>query len=186
MPLTRWRALPGAEPPAQVPGPSRLAQHLPWQVPLKTVLFLWCLSVQLWLALARLETYENARKVLNKARENIPTDRHIWITAAKLEEANGNTQMVEKIVDRAITSLRANGVEINREQWIQVRCWGGLPAAARCHGVPTLAGQPGTGCSSCDCSLAVSVTNPGLHWGWRLKGFWCLDPCHEHYFASRN
>ncbi|PIO30272.1 hypothetical protein AB205_0028180, partial [Aquarana catesbeiana] len=76
-------------------------------------------SVELWLALARLETYENARKVLNKARENIPTDRHIWITAAKLEEANGNTQMVEKIVDRAITSLRANGVEINREQWIQ-------------------------------------------------------------------
>ncbi|KAM5304643.1 pre-mRNA-processing factor 6 isoform 1-T1 [Glossophaga mutica] len=76
-------------------------------------------SVELWLALARLETYENARKVLNKARENIPTDRHIWVTAAKLEEANGNTQMVEKIIDRAITSLRANGVEINREQWIQ-------------------------------------------------------------------
>ena len=75
---------------------------------------------QLWLALARLETYENARRVLNKARENIPTDRHIWITAAKLEEANGNTQMVDKIIDRAITSLRANGVEINREQWIQV------------------------------------------------------------------
>ncbi|MBN3292960.1 PRP6 factor, partial [Polypterus senegalus] len=77
------------------------------------------LSRALWLALARLETYENARRVLNKARENIPTDRHIWITAAKLEEANGNTQMVEKIIDRAITSLRANGVEINREQWIQ-------------------------------------------------------------------
>lgn len=76
--------------------------------------------LQLWLALARLETYENARRVLNKARENIPTDRHIWITAAKLEEANGNTQMVDKIIDRAITSLHANGVEINREQWIQV------------------------------------------------------------------
>ncbi|XP_006882247.1 PREDICTED: pre-mRNA-processing factor 6-like [Elephantulus edwardii] len=56
-------------------------------------------SVELWLALARLETYENA--------------------PAKLEEANGNMQMVEKIIDRAITSLRANGVEINREQWIQ-------------------------------------------------------------------
>lgn len=80
----------------------------------------------MWLALARLETYENARKVLNKARENIPTDRHIWITAAKLEEANGNTQMVEKIIDRAITSLRANGVEINREQWIQVWAWSWL------------------------------------------------------------
>lgn len=106
------------------------------------------LSMQLWLALARLETYENARKVLNKARENIPTDRHIWVTAAKLEEANGNTQMVEKIIDRAITSLRANGVEINREQWIQVG-----PAALRSGGSislgwgadgaqgPTLAGR---------------------------------------------
>ena len=55
---------------------------------------------QLWLALARLETYENGRKVLNKARENIPTDRQIWVTAAKLEEANGNTHMVEKIIER--------------------------------------------------------------------------------------
>lgn len=62
--------------------------------------YLNVLFLQLWLALARLETYENARKVLNKARENIPTDRQIWITAAKLEEANGNMHMVEKIVER--------------------------------------------------------------------------------------
>ena len=60
---------------------------------------------QLWLALARLENYENARKVLNKARESIPTDRQVWITAAKLEEANGNAHMVEKIVDRGESML---------------------------------------------------------------------------------
>lgn len=59
-----------------------------------------CGRLQLWLALARLETYEKARQVLNKARENVPTDRQIWISAAKLEEANGNTAMVEKIVER--------------------------------------------------------------------------------------
>ncbi|KRX96568.1 Pre-mRNA-processing factor 6, partial [Trichinella pseudospiralis] len=76
-------------------------------------------SVDLWLALAKLETYENARKVLNKARENVPTDRLIWITAAKLEEANGNVLMVEKIIMRAVTSLRANLVEINRDQWLK-------------------------------------------------------------------
>lgn len=76
-------------------------------------------SVELWLALARLETYENARKVLNKARENVPTDKQIWTTAAKLEEANGNHHMVEKIIERAISSLSANGVEINREQWFK-------------------------------------------------------------------
>ena len=58
------------------------------------------LCFQLWLALARLENYENARKVLNKARENIPTDRQIWICGAKLEEASSNIVMVEKIIDR--------------------------------------------------------------------------------------
>ena len=76
-------------------------------------------STELWLALAKLETYENARKVLNKAREHIPTDRQIWVTAAKLEEANGNETMVVKIVDRAIASLSANGVEINKEFWMK-------------------------------------------------------------------
>ncbi|ELU10841.1 hypothetical protein CAPTEDRAFT_223651 [Capitella teleta] len=76
-------------------------------------------SVELWLALSRLESYQNARKVLNKARENVPTDRQIWITAAKLEEANNNLEMVDKIIERALTSLRANGVEINRDQWIK-------------------------------------------------------------------
>lgn len=56
--------------------------------------------------------------MLNKARQNIPTDRGIWITAAKLEEAQGNHEMVEKIVERAISSLTANGVELNRDQWL--------------------------------------------------------------------
>lgn len=89
-------------------------------------------SVELWLALARLETYENARKVLNKARENIPTDKQIWTTAAKLEEANGNIHMVEKIIDRAISSLTANGVEINRDQWIQEAMESEKSGAVRC------------------------------------------------------
>eukprot|EP00124_Ichthyophonus_hoferi_P000393 Ihof_evm3s14 gene=Ihof_evmTU3s14 len=76
-------------------------------------------SVELWLALAHLENYKNARKVLNKARENIPTEKQIWITAAKLEEANGNVGMVDKIITRGVQSLAANGVEINRDQWIK-------------------------------------------------------------------
>ena len=46
--------------------------------------------VELWLALARLERYDNARKVLNRARQAIPTEPAIWISAAKLEEAQGN------------------------------------------------------------------------------------------------
>jgi hypothetical protein len=35
-----------------------------------------------------------AAQVLNKARQAVPTDPSIWITAAKLEEAQGNTDMV--------------------------------------------------------------------------------------------
>ena len=38
--------------------------------------------------------------MLNKARENVPTDRQIWITAAKLEEAHEKFDMVPKIIDR--------------------------------------------------------------------------------------
>ena len=52
-----------------------------------------------------------------QARERIPTDRTIWISAAKLEEAKGNEAMVEKIVERAIMSLSAAGVEINKDFW---------------------------------------------------------------------
>ncbi|KAF1755291.1 hypothetical protein GCK72_021860 [Caenorhabditis remanei] len=76
-------------------------------------------STEMWLALARLETYENARKVLNKARVHIPTDRHIWFAAARLEETRGQKDMVEKIVSKALNSLKANQVEINRDQWLK-------------------------------------------------------------------
>lgn len=58
-------------------------------------------------------------QVLNKARENIPTDRQIWITAAKLEEANGNVQMVDRIIERSVKTLAANGVEIHRDHWLK-------------------------------------------------------------------
>ena len=68
-------------------------------------------SVDMWLALARLETYENARKVLNQAREAVPNELAIWITACKLEESHGATaQTVDRIVDKALQSLRPYSV----------------------------------------------------------------------------
>ena len=75
--------------------------------------------VELWLALARLESYDNARKVLNKARETLPTERAIWVTASRLEEANGNGKMCQKIIDRAIKSLRGKNVKIDRDLWLK-------------------------------------------------------------------
>ncbi|KAK9822995.1 hypothetical protein WJX81_003933 [Elliptochloris bilobata] len=75
--------------------------------------------VELWLALARLESYANARVVLNRARQAVPTDASIWITAAKLEEAQGNGEMVRKIIDRGVRSLETNQAVIDRETWFK-------------------------------------------------------------------
>ena len=69
-------------------------------------------SVELWLALARLESYANARAVLNKARRAIPTEPQIWITAAKLEEANENTKILDNIIKKAMSVLAAHQVRI--------------------------------------------------------------------------
>ena len=66
----------------------------------------------MWLALARLETYDKARAVLNAARAAIPTEPSIWITAAKLEEANGQTKNVDAIISKAIKSLQENKVSV--------------------------------------------------------------------------
>lgn len=75
----------------------------------------------LWLALARLESHANARKVLNRARLAVPTDRAVWLAAARLEEANGGAGLVPKIIERALSSLIANSVVIDRDEWLKVR-----------------------------------------------------------------
>lgn len=76
------------------------------------------LSIELWLALARLESPENARAVLNKARKAIPTSHEIWVAAARLEEQLGNTAMVLKIMERGIKSLARESAMLKREEWI--------------------------------------------------------------------
>jgi hypothetical protein len=85
-------------------------------------------SVDMWLALARLETYENARKVLNQAREAIPTDLAIWITACKLEEAQGaSADVVDRIVEKALASLRQYQVQHHCLHTLLLQC------AYQCH-----------------------------------------------------
>ena len=44
------------------------------------------LSVELWLALARLETPDKSKAVLNKARKAVPTSHEVWIAARRLLE----------------------------------------------------------------------------------------------------
>ncbi|EKX73881.1 conserved hypothetical protein [Theileria equi strain WA] len=76
-------------------------------------------SVDMWLSLARLCPYEEAQKVLNEARKRLPTNVDIWITASKLEESNGNDQMVERIITRALDNLAKKGVVHIRSNWLK-------------------------------------------------------------------
>ncbi|KAJ5783484.1 uncharacterized protein N7518_009161 [Penicillium psychrosexuale] len=75
------------------------------------------LSVELWLALARLETPENAQKVLNAARKAVPTSYEIWIAAARLQEQMGTFARVN-VMKRAIQSLVRENAMLKREEWI--------------------------------------------------------------------
>ncbi|OQE13117.1 hypothetical protein PENFLA_c054G01577 [Penicillium flavigenum] len=75
------------------------------------------LSVELWLALARLETPENAQKVLNAARKAVPTSYEVWIAAARLQEQMGTFAKVN-VMKRAIQSLARENAMLKREEWI--------------------------------------------------------------------
>lgn len=89
------------------------------------------LSVELWLALARLETPEKAKAVLNKARKAIPTSHEIWIAAGRLLEqeshAEGKTEaqstkeleLVDKTIEAGVRELRRHQVLLTREQWLK-------------------------------------------------------------------
>ncbi|KAH6804388.1 hypothetical protein C2S51_032635 [Perilla frutescens var. frutescens] len=73
------------------------------------------LHVNSWLAFARLETCGNARKVLNRAREKLCKELDVWMATTMLEEANGNSDMVGKIIERGVRVSQRKGVEIDRE-----------------------------------------------------------------------
>lgn len=76
------------------------------------------LSVELWLALARLETPENAQKVLNAARKAVPTSYEVWIAAARLQEQMGISDRVNLMMKRAVQSLARENAMLKREEWI--------------------------------------------------------------------
>lgn len=76
------------------------------------------LSVELWLALARLETPEQAQVVLNKARKAVPASSEIWIAAARLQEQTGQNQMVLKVIERGVKALARESAMLKREEWI--------------------------------------------------------------------
>jgi len=76
----------------------------------------------MWLALAKLENYDKAKQILNKARKAIPNEVSIWIHAAKLEEAqNPDTchKQVDELIERSVRALAKYDVEIPTQKWIE-------------------------------------------------------------------
>ena len=76
----------------------------------------------MWLALARLETYDKAKQILNKARKAIPHEISIWIHAAKLEEAqNPDTcdKQVDELIERSVRALVKYDVEVPTQKWVE-------------------------------------------------------------------
>ena len=89
------------------------------------------LSVELWLALARLETPDKAKVVLNKARKAVPTSHEIWIAAGRLleqeaqapgktdEVRNKELDAVDRTIEMGVRELRRHQVLLTREQWLK-------------------------------------------------------------------
>ena len=88
-------------------------------------------SVELWLALARLETPDKAKAVLNKARKAVPTSHEIWIAAGRLleqeayvegkaeEQRKKELEVVDKTIEAGVRELRRHQVLLTREQWLK-------------------------------------------------------------------
>jgi pre-mRNA-processing factor 6 len=76
----------------------------------------------MWLALAKLETYDKAKQILNKARKAIPHDVSIWIHAAKLEEAQNPDncdKQVDELIERSVRALAKYEVEVPVQKWVE-------------------------------------------------------------------
>ena len=91
-------------------------------------------SVELWLALARLETPERAKRVLNTARRSVPTSHEIWIAACRLLEQEAGPlegenskpaavrekalKAVDDTIAMGVKELRRHRVMLTRDQWL--------------------------------------------------------------------
>jgi len=76
----------------------------------------------MWLALAKLEVYDKAKQILNKARKAIPHEVSVWIHAAKLEEAqNPDTcdKQVDELIERSVRALAKYEIEVPTQKWVE-------------------------------------------------------------------
>ena len=88
-------------------------------------------SVELWLALARLEEPKAARGVLNRARKEVPTSYEIWIAAGRLleqeamrpdrdpQERQKELDSIDRTIEAGVKALRQHQVLLTRDQWMK-------------------------------------------------------------------
>lgn len=76
------------------------------------------LSEELWISYARVSDADAAQQVLNKARKAIPTSWAIWIHACRLQEELGKVDMCDRIMERAVKALIKENAMIKREEWL--------------------------------------------------------------------
>ena len=86
-------------------------------------------SVELWLALTRLEEPGRARAVLNRARKAVPTSHEIWIAGGRLLEEQARSQpeetrivtlnQVDTTIEAGVRALRRHQVLLTRDQWLK-------------------------------------------------------------------
>lgn len=78
--------------------------------------------MDMWLALAKLEVYDKAKQIINKARKAIPHEITIWISAAKLEEAQNPDscdKQVDELISRSVRALLKYDVEVPTQKWVE-------------------------------------------------------------------
>jgi pre-mRNA-processing factor 6 len=76
------------------------------------------LSEELWRSYARVCGPVEAQKVLNMARQAIPTSWAIWVQACRLQEELGKIDVCDKVMERAVKSLIKQSAMPTREEWI--------------------------------------------------------------------
>lgn len=72
-----------------------------------------------WIQLAKLENYDNAKLVLNRARKAFPLEHKIWVYAAMLEESEQRYENIDLVLSRAMKVMEKNGQKIKREDWLE-------------------------------------------------------------------
>jgi len=78
------------------------------------------LSVNDVLCWATPNVMSSVPRLASPTRQAIPTEPLIWVTAVRLEEQYGApSEVLERMVSKAMQSLAQHNVVLKREQWLQ-------------------------------------------------------------------